>query len=255
MDILFPSSSASLSPSSSTNASSLWSPLPAAAPVPAPAPIPSTTRLLRSRATLKDAGGRPSDDGGGAGGQVDFYVGRTRRDAERVLAAGGGRGKEEEAQGGEETSYMFCPQAFGSMAPGLSSAYWQHVESFLALPEAEQRAARRRLLVQQQQQEEEEEGEEQQQQQKANRTTAAAATAAVSGGDGSGSGNGDPRLLLLVPARSVDWAGGAGGRQPPQHWQGREGVEEEGEEAWLEVGCRLTSIRLVNDVRFPAASA
>lgn len=45
------------------------------------------------------------------------------------------------------------------MAPGLSSAYWRHVEAFLALPEAEQRAARRRLLAQQEAEEEEEEEE------------------------------------------------------------------------------------------------
>lgn len=138
-------------------------------------------------------------------------------------------------------------QAFGMMAPGLSSAYWQHVEAFLALPEAEQRAAKRRLLtLQQEEQEREEEGG--RRRHHGVRKNATAATAAVSGEDGSSSsssnGN-DPRLLLLVPARSVEWGNGQGGQQ--------HAYEQQQGEAWLEVGCRLTSMRLVNDVRFPAA--
>jgi hypothetical protein len=260
LDILPPSPP----PTTNTHNASLWHP-PAA---PAPAPVPSSSSgsgstRLRARATLKDSAGRPqavgkeeeeAEDERRTARQVDFYVGRTRRDAE---AEGGGEG----GKGQEETSYMFCPQAFGMMAPGLSSAYWRHVEAFLALPEAEQRAAKRRLLLQQQeeqqQQQQQQQGDEEggRERRAGNRTTTATtatATAPVSGREGEGE---DPRLLLLVPARSVDW--GAGGQEQTQkeyhqhrHQQG-EGLEE----AWLEVGCRLTSMRLVNDVRFPAAAA
>lgn len=127
------------------------------------------------------------------------------------------------------------------MAPGLSSAYWRHVEAFLALPEAEQRAARRRLLAVQQQ---EDEGRAQERRNATTATAASASASAVSNGEG------DPRLLLLVPARSVDWGGSEGSGQ--QHQQPQYGGAAE---AWLEVGCRLTSMRLVNDVRFPPAGA
>lgn len=124
------------------------------------------------------------------------------------------------------------------MAPGLSSAYWRHVEAFLALPEAEQRAARRRLLAAQQ----EREGAQERQ----NATTATAAPTTASAVSNSEE---DSRLLLLVPARSVDWGRGKG-----QH-QHQHQPQYGGAEAWLEVGCRLTSMRLVNDVRFPPAGA
>lgn len=47
-----------------------------------------------------------------------------------------------------------------------------------------------------------------------------------------------PHMLFLLPANSLDWGSQAAA-------QGQVPVE-----GWLEVGCRLTSIRMVEDVRF-----
>ena len=63
-------------------------------------------------------------------------------------------------------------------------------------------------------------------------------------GTGASHGEGEepmmpPYLLLLVPSGSVDW--------------GLEGKAEgygQDRNAWLEVGCRLTSVRSVDNVRF-----
>lgn len=204
-------------PSSSSNSSStsrqIWHPQ--------PQPQPAATTRLRSRATLKDASGRPAEEQGVDGErQVDFYMGRTRREAEKELE---GKGK-----GEGEASYLFCPQAFGLMEQALGSEYWRHVEAFLALPEGEQRAVmlqQRRALSQEQQ---EEEG------RRMNSTV-------------TGEVNNDPhQLVLLVPARAVDWGNGQGGQQQQQ---------QQGGDAWLEVGCRLTSMRLVTDVRFPPSAS
>ena len=55
----------------------------------------------------------------------------------------------------------------------------------------------------------------------------------------------ESHLLLLVPARSLDWGGGGRG--------GDERKVADPNGGWLEVGCRLTSMRVVSDVTFSSS--
>jgi hypothetical protein len=64
---------------------------------------------------------------------------------------------------------------------------------------------------------------------------------------GAGDVSSAPYLVLLVPSDTMDWGMGTQGATSEQraYW------EKDGDSrTWLEVGCRLTSVRVVNDVRF-----
>jgi len=262
---------------------------------PSVSPSIPPTRLRkqpRAKAQLKTQGAREGGREGGGGSypltedeakQVDFYVGRDGKGQhdKQVLVP---RGENEEGEGGREggraegraaTSYLFCPQAYGVMAPEVSDGYWAGVEQLGVLREGGREGgkeggrttafmattvlSRNATLAaeageeeEHQQEQQEQEQEEQQQQQQGVPIISARPCPQAAGGGGKGGGDkGDgggeidllPHMLFLLPAHSLDWGSQAAA-------QGQQPVE-----GWLEVGCRLTSMRVVKDVRFAGTAS
>ncbi|TFJ81560.1 hypothetical protein NSK_006811 [Nannochloropsis salina CCMP1776] len=220
-------------------------------PPSAPASTPPTRlrKQERAKAQLKSEGGKEGGVEGvrsnyplteDAAKQVDFYTGRDGRGqhGKQVAAREGGR-----EEGG----------AFGVMGHDLSSGYLAGVEQLRVLREGGKEGGREggptasvwprnsTLVVA------EDDGEKEGEARDEGHGEVREGGKEEGGKEGRGGGkelDASSQLYFLLPAHTLDWAG----QVPEETASSREG-------RWLEVGCGLTSVRIVKDVSFAGTGA